>query len=69
MNVLDPKDPLAAFEGRRGGRLWLVSAADGSRIAAYELASPPVFDGLIAACGNLYAALENGTVMCLGKRR
>jgi hypothetical protein len=26
---------------------------------------PPVFDGLIAAGGRLFASLENGTLLCL----
>jgi outer membrane protein assembly factor BamB len=64
---LDPADPYAAFEGRRGARLAALSAADGAELAQVNLESPPVFDGLIAAHGRLYACLEDGTLACLGK--
>jgi len=60
-------DPLAAFEGRLGGRLLAVSVADGREMARYELASPPVLDGLIAAAGRLFLATEDGRVHCLGR--
>lgn len=64
---LDPADPYAAFEGRRGARLAAVSAADGTELAKLDLESPPVFDGLIAARGQLYVCLEDGSVACLGE--
>ncbi len=64
---LDPADPYAAFEGRRGARLAAVSAADGAELAKLDLGSPPVFDGLIAAGGRLYVCLEDGTLACLGQ--
>jgi len=60
----DPDDPYAAFEGRRGARLAAVSAADGAKLAEHELDAPPVFDGLIAAGGNLYVSLEDGSLVC-----
>ncbi len=63
---LDPADPYAAFEGRRGARLAAVSAADGTELAKIDLPSPPVFDGLIAARGKLYVCLEDGSLACLG---
>ena len=63
-DVVDPKDPLGAFEGRLGGKLWAVSTADGTKLAAYSLDAPPVFDGLIAAHGRLYIVLRDGTVRC-----
>jgi len=64
---LDPADPYAAFEGRRGARLAAVSAADGAELAKIDLNSPPVFDGLIAAGGRLFACLEDGTLACFGE--
>jgi len=66
-DTVDPNDPLAAFEGRRGGVLWALSAQDGSKLASYKLAHEPVFDGLIAAAGRLYLSLKNGKVLCIGK--
>ncbi|MHC5055786.1 MAG: outer membrane protein assembly factor BamB family protein [Planctomycetota bacterium] len=62
-----PDDPLAAVEGRRGARLWTVSAADGSRLAERALDAPPVFDGMIAANGCVYVTTLDGRVTCLGK--
>ena len=44
------------------------SAADGSKIARWELAATPVFDGMAAANGKLYIALRNGEVVCLKKK-
>jgi len=67
-NVLDPEDPLAAFEGRKGGLLWAVSAADGNKLAEFALESPPVFDGLIAANGRLFVCALDGRVLCLGQK-
>jgi outer membrane protein assembly factor BamB len=61
----DPEDPFAPFEGRRGARLVAVSAADGQKLSEIELGSPPVFDGLIAAGGRLFASLEDGSVVSL----
>jgi outer membrane protein assembly factor BamB len=58
-------DPWAAFDGRRGGVLWAVAAADGKKLGECALASPPVFDGLIAADGCLYLSAVDGKVVCL----
>ena len=61
-----PKDdPYAALEGRKGAQLWVVSTKDGSRLAAYDLKSPPVFDGMIAADGRLYIATTDGQIICM----
>jgi outer membrane protein assembly factor BamB len=65
-DVVDPKDPLASFKGRMGGKLWAVSSADGRKIAECELASPPVFDGMAVAYGHLFVATMDGTVLCFG---
>lgn len=62
---LEPDDPLAAFEGRRGARLVALSAKDGAMLAERDLPAAPVFDGLIAAGGALFVTLEDGTVACL----
>ena len=57
-------DPSAALEGKKGGRLCVVAAADGKQLAQYELESPPVFDGMAAAGGRLYLATCDGRVLC-----
>ena len=57
---------VAALEGKMGGLLWVVSAADGQKLAEYKLDSVPVFDGMIAADGQLYLSLKDGTILCMG---
>jgi hypothetical protein len=59
---------VAAFEGRRGGVLLAMSKEDGSRQAAYRLASAPVFDAVAAAGGCLFLSTLDGCVLCLGAR-
>jgi len=54
----------AALAGRRGGILMAVSKMDGEVKYRCDLEAPPVFDGLIAANGRLYLALNDGTVQC-----
>ena len=58
----------AAYDGKRGGMLWAVSAEDGSKLAEHRLDSPPVFDGLVAAHGCLFLATMDGRVQCLGEK-
>jgi len=65
-DVLDPKDPLAAFEGRQGALLQVFSAEDGSLVKSHRLSSLPAFDGLSAAAGRLYLATRDGKVICFG---
>ena len=67
-DVLDPKDPYAAFEARKGANLVAVSATDGKKLSEASLDCPPVFDGMIAAGGRLFASLENGTLACLAAK-
>ena len=64
-DVVDPKDPWAAMEGRKGAVLWAVSAADGEKLAEYKLDAPPIFDGLAAANGRLYVSTTDGKVVCM----
>jgi hypothetical protein len=65
---IDAKDPHAPFEGRKGGVLWVMSGADGAKIAEYKLDAPPVWDGMAAAGGRLYLATADGRVICFGKQ-
>ena len=64
-DVFDQEDPFASFEDRMGARLVAVSADDGKMLADTELDSSPVFDGLIAADGRLFASLRDGSLVCL----
>ena len=59
------KDAAETFAGQRGGLLCALRRDDGADVAEMELASVPVFDGLIAAQGRLYAAMKDGSVICL----
>ena len=53
------------FTGKDGSVLWAVSAKDGAKRAETRLNIAPVFDGLIAAGGELYMATVDGKVACL----
>jgi hypothetical protein len=63
---VDAEDPLASFEGRLGGKLWAVSAADGTTLSQCELTSPPVFDGMATANGLLFLSTMDGHLRCFG---
>jgi hypothetical protein len=54
-------------DGDRKGVLLAISAADGTVLQQYQLSAPPVFDGMGAAGGRLYLALENGGLACMDK--
>ena len=62
-DVLDPKDPLAAFEGRKGARLQVFRTSDGSQIKSYALSAEPAFDGMIAAQGSLFITTRDGRLL------
>ena len=61
---IPPDDPHAAYEGRRGGALWVVSAKDGATIAQHKMASPVTWDGMAAAGGRLFTTTMAGEVVC-----
>ena len=63
-DIYDPADPLAAFEGRKGGILWAYSADEGEKLAEYDLEHEPFFDTLIAAGGRLYYCTRDGSLVC-----
>jgi len=44
-----------------------VSATDGEQLAEYKLKAGPVWDSLAVANDQLYIALEDGTVQCMGR--
>ncbi len=64
-DVFDQKDPYAAFEARKGAKVVAFSAKDGKKLSETQLEYPPVFDGMIAADGRLFASLRDGSVVCL----
>jgi len=61
-------DPHAAYEGRKGGMVWIVAARDGSKVAEYDLGSPAVWDGMAAARERLYVSTMDGSVVCLASK-
>jgi hypothetical protein len=67
-DVIEPGDPLGAFEARRGGLLMTIDSATGEKRSERRLPSPPVFNGAVAAGGALYVAAEDGSITCFGKR-
>ena len=64
-DVVQDGDPMAAFEGRLGSRLWTLSAADGQIRSKQSIDELPIFDGLIAADDHLYLCTEQGDVICM----
>ena len=68
-DVIDPKDPLASFEGRKGASMIAMQAETGSKLGESKLDAPPVFDGLVAAGGRLYLAERAGRVLCFNGHR
>ena len=66
-DVVGDKDPLGAFEGRKGGVIRTFSRGTGKQIAEYKLDSPPVFNGMAAAGGKLYMVTVDGKVRCFGR--
>ena len=65
-DVIESKDPLGAFEGRKGGVLNVFDVLSGKRLAEYKLDSPPVFNGAAAANGKLYISMEDGSLSSFG---
>ena len=59
---------LGAWRGEIGGRLWIVDKKDGTKLAEYDLDSPPIHDGMAVARGRLYVSGMNGTVSCFSGR-
>jgi len=68
-DVVDPKDPHGAWEGRKGGILAAFAAGDGNKIVEYKLPAPPVWDGMAAAGGQLFISTLDGYIICMGGRQ
>lgn len=64
-DLVEPQDPLASFEGRRGALLNVYSAQDGTLLKSMPLTSTPAFDGMIAARNRLYLTTEDGRLLCM----
>jgi hypothetical protein len=57
----------AALEGQRGAVLWRMNIESGEPGGKLELDSPPVWDGMVVARGNLYVVTVDGRVKRFGK--
>ena len=57
-----------AFLADEKGELRVVSIADGQVLGRLRLPAAPVWDGLAAAGNRIYAALTDGSLICLGKK-
>ena len=67
-DALDPQDPWAAYEGRRGGTLFALATGDGAKKSELQLDAAPVYDGIAVAGGRLYLSTVNGTLLCITDR-
>jgi hypothetical protein len=60
-----PENDLAqAYDGRMGGILWAASAEDGKKLGEVKLESPPAWDSMAVANGNLYLCTVDGRIHC-----
>jgi hypothetical protein len=64
LTYANEEEALAGFEGRRGVYLRVISAGNGLQRSQAELTSLPVFDGMSAAAGKIFVALQSGAVEC-----
>ena len=63
-DAIDPKEPWAAYEGRRGGVLLTISATDGKILSRRKLHAAPIPDGLTLAGGRLLVTTSDGKIQC-----
>jgi outer membrane protein assembly factor BamB len=54
------------LDGKPGGELWLLSKADGRRLATIQIDGVPRWDGLAVTDGKLFVATAEGRVLCFG---
>lgn len=62
-DVVDPADPLGAFEDRKGGVLLAIDPDTGRQVSRVELSSPPRFDGMSVAGDCLYLVTRDGRLI------
>ena len=67
-DALDPEEPWAAYEGKRGGVLFALTIGDGVTKAEMKLDVAPVYDGMAIADGRLYLSTVSGTLLAIGDR-
>jgi hypothetical protein len=57
-----------ALAGKQGAKLLVISVAEGSTLAEYNLPMP-AWDGLAAAGGKLYMVTDDGRIICLSEKK
>jgi outer membrane protein assembly factor BamB len=66
-DMVDDKDPLGAFEDRKGGVLCVFDKAGGGKRSQTVLCSAPVFNGMAVARGRLFVTMRDGSVAAFGR--
>jgi hypothetical protein len=61
-------EALERWQGKRGGTLWCLNTQNGKKMSELPLPTPTVYEGMAAAYGKLYAALKDGSVLCLASQ-
>ncbi len=65
-DLADPVEAMEAVEGGKGALLWVLDAADGTRLAEHRLRSVPRYDGMAVTPGRCYVSTLDGRVVCVG---
>jgi outer membrane protein assembly factor BamB len=58
----------AAISKKDANELWIVSSADGKKLASFPLPSAPTSDGIAIAKDVVLVTLADGSVVCFGKK-
>jgi len=53
--------------GGKGGEVWALSANEGRDLGRISLPAAPRWDGLAAAWGRLFVAMQDGAIICLAE--
>jgi len=61
----DMKQQADAWEGTKGGILWVINTKDGARLTELQLPSPPIFDGMASTSSGIHISTMDGHVMFL----
>ena len=67
VDAIDPTDPWANIEGRKGSALWLLSKKNGRTLSQYSLETLPVWNGMAAANRKVFISFRNGRLACMGR--
>ncbi|MEK6239601.1 MAG: PQQ-binding-like beta-propeller repeat protein, partial [Planctomycetales bacterium] len=68
LRLRNPDQVRDAWDGKKGGVLWVASVENGSKLSEYKLKSPPVFDGMAAGNGRVFIATADGKIVCFSER-